>query len=124
MRIYRHVEVETVDREVYRAVRKADVIPVAIEIGLHGSVPLPEFEHPHRALYVFGPEDGSICGRLRSVCHHFVEIPSRSCLNLSTAASIVLYDRLAKWLNSGGVTSWQPREDRRATTTGASESRA
>ncbi|MCI4663374.1 MAG: hypothetical protein MRY74_01510 [Neomegalonema sp.] len=69
--------------------------PVAVEVR-PGSEMLPEFEHPENALYVFGPEDGSINGALLHHCHRFVAIPTRHCLNLAMAVATVLYDRQAK----------------------------
>lgn len=69
--------------------------PVAIEMRPNAES-LPDFEHPADAVYVFGPEDGSL-GRLSlQHCHRFVTIPTRHCLNLATAVSTVLYDRAAK----------------------------
>ena len=70
-------------------------VPVAIEL-LDSSMPLVEFEHPKNAVYVFGPEDGSIPKSLRSFCHYFVYIPTTACLNLSAAVNVILYDRLLK----------------------------
>lgn len=72
-----------------------DVVPVAVEIRSDSEL-LPTFEHPEKALYVFGPEDGSIDSTLLRHCHRFVVIPTRHCLNLATAVSTVLYDRHAK----------------------------
>ena len=69
--------------------------PVAIEV-LPSSVSLHSFVHPENALYVFGPEDGSLHGVTLRHCHHFVSIPTRHCLNLATAVSTVLYDRQHK----------------------------
>ena len=61
---------------------------------------LPHFEHPENAVYVFGPEDGSL-GRLTlQHCHRFVVLPTKHCLNLATAVSTVLYDREAKRLRA------------------------
>lgn len=73
----------------------AHLTPVAIEVRENSEM-LPEFEHPENALYVFGPEDGSIPGVLLRHCHRFVVIPTRHCLNLATAVATVLYDRQAK----------------------------
>jgi len=73
----------------------SDVVPVAIELR-PGSMPLPMLEHPKKALYVFGPEDGSIGKRILQRCHRFVVIPTRHCINLSAAVYLVLYDRLLK----------------------------
>src|SRR5262245_32145350 len=72
-----------------------DFTPVAVEVRKN-SEPLPTFEHPERALYVFGPEDGGIGSAALAQCHRFVAIPSAHCLNLSMAVGIVLYDRQAK----------------------------
>lgn len=82
---------------------------------------LDEFEHPERCCYVFGPEDGSLShedfGAVQPEA--IVEIrgwrapahPNHGCLNLATAASIVLYDRAAKVLD-GRLGVWaQPGED-------------
>lgn len=69
--------------------------PVAIEL-LPGTEPLHTFEHPANALYVFGPEDGSLPDGIRRSCHRFVTIPSMHCLNLAAAVYIVLYDRAVK----------------------------
>lgn len=72
--------------------RFADAVPVAVEVRAR-SEPLHLFEHPEKALYVFGPEDGSIPKALLAHCHRFVVIPTRHCLNLATAVATVLWDR-------------------------------
>lgn len=72
-----------------------DVIPVAIEVGTD-SESLPDFVHPEKAVYVFGPEDGSINQVARRFCHRFVSIPTRHCTNLSVAVNLVMYDRMVK----------------------------
>jgi tRNA(Leu) C34 or U34 (ribose-2'-O)-methylase TrmL len=69
-----------------------NVVPVAIELQ-KGAESLPQFEHPKNAVYIFGPEDGSIPATFRKFCHRFVVIPTRHCLNLSVAVSLVLYER-------------------------------
>lgn len=76
------------------------VVPIAIE--LHPtSEPLTYFEHPENAVYVFGPEDGSIPQVMRRFCHRFVNIPAYHCLNLSAAVNVVLADRLMKRQRAG-----------------------
>jgi tRNA(Leu) C34 or U34 (ribose-2'-O)-methylase TrmL len=69
--------------------------PVAIEVR-DNAEPLPEFEHPENAVYVFGPEDGSIPPPVLARCHRFVIVPTRHCLNLGAAINVVLYDRCLK----------------------------
>lgn len=72
-----------------------DVTPVAIEL-VDGAESLPDFVHPEKALYVFGPEDGSIRSPLLALCHRFVRIPVRHCLNLANTVGMVMYDRMVK----------------------------
>lgn len=69
-----------------------ETIPIAIEFR-HNSEWLPAFEHPKNAIYVFGPEDGSISQMYLMHCHRFVMIPSKHCLNLAVAVNTVLYER-------------------------------
>jgi tRNA(Leu) C34 or U34 (ribose-2'-O)-methylase TrmL len=77
----------------------AGTVPVAVEVRAN-SEPLHAFEHPDEALYVFGPEDGSIPKVLLGHCHRFVVIPTRHCLNLATSVATVLWDREYKrWLS-------------------------
>lgn len=70
-------------------------VPVAIEL-LPSVESLPAFVHPANAIYVFGPEDGSLPAKVLQHCHRFVAIPSRHCLNLAVAMGTVLYDRQSK----------------------------
>jgi tRNA(Leu) C34 or U34 (ribose-2'-O)-methylase TrmL len=58
---------------------------------------LATFVHPERAIYVLGSEDNGLPRHLTGI-HERVEIPSvrQPCLNVATAGSIVLYDRLVK----------------------------
>lgn len=69
--------------------------PIAVEL-IPGAESLPDFEHPANALYVFGPEDGSLPPEILRLCHRFVRIPTDPCLSLPMAVTAVLYDRKAK----------------------------
>jgi tRNA(Leu) C34 or U34 (ribose-2'-O)-methylase TrmL len=71
------------------------VTPVAIEL-VDGAESLPDFDHPENAIYVFGPEDGSITSVLLQHCHRFVKIPVKHCLNLANTVGMVMYDRMLK----------------------------
>jgi tRNA(Leu) C34 or U34 (ribose-2'-O)-methylase TrmL len=68
---------------------------VAVEL-VEGATPLPLFEHPEEALYIFGPEDGSIEQGVVDQCDHVVYIPTVGCMNLAATVNVLLYDRLAK----------------------------
>ena len=75
-------------------------VPVCVELVPHAEN-LASFDHPERAVYVFGPEDGSVPQVFRMHCHRFVFIPSAHCLNLSAAVNVVLYDRRVKRISQG-----------------------
>ena len=68
---------------------------VCVELAL-GAMSLPEFEHPERALYVFGPEDGSLPKSVVCEADAVVYIPTIGCLNLAATVNVLLYDRLLK----------------------------
>lgn len=68
---------------------------VAIEL-VEGAIPLPAFEHPPKALYIFGPEDGTIDQADLDRCDYVVYIPTIGCMNLAATVNVVLYDRMAK----------------------------
>ncbi len=72
-----------------------DITPVAIELRPNAET-LHSFVHPEKALYIFGPEDGSIPQVALRNCHRFVVIPTRHCVNLAAAVYLVLYDRQVK----------------------------
>jgi tRNA(Leu) C34 or U34 (ribose-2'-O)-methylase TrmL len=72
-------------------------VPVCIELN-PSAERLEEFVHPEYAIYVFGPEDGSVYKGYRHLCHRFVQISTRHCLNLAQAVNVVLFHRsLTRW---------------------------
>lgn len=79
---------------------RGEVVPVAVEVRPQSEM-LVDFVHPEKALYVFGPEDGSIPKGLLARCHRFVCIPTHHCLNLAAAVNVVLYDRRLKRIAAG-----------------------
>jgi len=68
---------------------------VCVEL-VEGAVPLPEYQHPDKAFYIFGPEDGTLSQEMIDRADSVVYIPTVGCLNVAMAVNIVLYDRLAK----------------------------
>jgi tRNA(Leu) C34 or U34 (ribose-2'-O)-methylase TrmL len=77
-----------------------DAVPIAVEL-LPNSENLLSFEHPERAVYLFGPEDGTVPKSVRGLCHRRVFIPTRHCTNLGAAIYLLFYDRLFKRYLSG-----------------------
>lgn len=72
-----------------------DCKTVAVELSDKASS-LINFKHPERAVYILGPENGSLSSEILESCDYIVQIPSKNCLNVSVAGSIVIYDRLYK----------------------------
>lgn len=68
---------------------------IGVEL-VEGARSLPDYHHPQQAVYLLGPEDGSLTADVLRRCHSRVIIPGTHCLNLAVAGSIVLYDRIAK----------------------------
>ncbi|MEN3238228.1 RNA methyltransferase [Methylobacterium ajmalii] len=72
-----------------------DCVPVAIDL-VEGAVSLSAYQHPRRAFYVFGPENGTLGKEVLSWCRDRVMVPTRGCMNLAATVNVVLYDRVAK----------------------------
>ncbi|MBL1260776.1 MAG: RNA methyltransferase [Thiotrichaceae bacterium] len=68
---------------------------VCVEL-VEGAMPLPEYQHPDNALYIFGPEDGSIDQAIIDGADAVVYVPTVGCMNLAGSVNVLLYDRLAK----------------------------
>lgn len=75
-------------------------IPIAVDL-LEGAFELPNYVHPERAFYVFGPEDGTLRERIVGRCAHKLMVPTLFCMNLAACVNVVLYDRLAKQRRRG-----------------------
>ena len=68
---------------------------VCVEL-VEGAIPLPEYQHPDCAMYIFGPEDNTIKQKLINKADDVVYVPTIGCLNLAQTVNVVLYDRMAK----------------------------
>lgn len=71
---------------------------VCIELAI-GATPLPLFHHPDNAIYLFGPEDGTLSQDTVNLADSVVFIPAQSSLNLAAAVNVVLYDRQLKQID-------------------------
>ncbi|MES9856301.1 MAG: TrmH family RNA methyltransferase [Sedimenticola sp.] len=71
---------------------------VCVEFA-ENATPLPEFQHPDNAFYVFGPEDGTISQEVIDRADAVVYVPTVGCMNLAATVNVVLYDRLIKSSN-------------------------
>lgn len=55
---------------------------------------LKDFIHPKQACYLLGAEDTGIPDEILKQCHKVVQLGGEYCMNVSTAGSIVIYDRV------------------------------
>ena len=92
-KVSEHIPLTQVDNLV--AAASSDMKVVCVELA-ENAIVLPEFEHPQHALYIFGPEDGTIEQKLIDQADAVVYIPTLGCMNLAATVNVVLYDRLAK----------------------------
>jgi len=68
---------------------------VGIEI-VETAIKIQEFEHPKQCVYLLGAEDHGLPDSVLGKCQGVVVLPGDYCLNVATAGSIVLYDRILK----------------------------
>ncbi|MHA2939722.1 RNA methyltransferase [Vibrio sp. RC27] len=68
---------------------------VCVELAV-GATALPEFQHPEQAIYIFGPEDGSLPQSIVDQADDVVYVPTTGCMNLAASVNVLLYDRLSK----------------------------
>ncbi|RNI23739.1 RNA methyltransferase [Rufibacter latericius] len=60
------------------------------------AVPVEQFQHPERCIYLLGSEDHGLPNVVRARCHYLVQLPGASSMNVASAGSIMLYDRHLK----------------------------
>lgn len=76
-----------------------DMKIVCVEFA-ENAIPLPDYQHPENAFYIFGPEDGSITQDIINQSDDVVYVPTNGCMNLAATVNVLLYDRLAKSFSS------------------------
>lgn len=69
---------------------------VGVEMD-QNSQSITKFAHPLRAAYLLGAEDNGLPKPVLERCHHLVQLPGESSLNVAVSGSLVLYDRIQKW---------------------------
>lgn len=78
---------------------------IGVEIAPNAH-PLDRFVHPERCIYLLGAEDHGLPTAVINKCQSVLEVANlRTCLNVATAGSLVLYDRQVKRV-AGKVEQW------------------
>ncbi len=78
---------------------KCDVVGIEI---IDGAKSLEYFGHPERAVYILGGEDRTLPNEVLQACNSVRKINTTNCLNVASAATVVMYDRSAKQLTPKG----------------------
>ncbi len=60
------------------------------------AIPIQEYEHPPRAIYLLGSEQIGLPKAIKNKCHELVQLPGEMSLNVAVAGSIMIYDRVNK----------------------------
>jgi tRNA G18 (ribose-2'-O)-methylase SpoU len=71
---------------------------VGVEMS-ESSESITKFAHPSRGAYLLGAEDNGLPEEVLKRCHHLVQLPGETSLNVAVSGSIVIYDRIQKWKN-------------------------
>ena len=75
-----------------------DMKIICVEFA-ENALSLPDYTHPDKAFYIFGPEDGSISQAMINRADAVIYVPTTGCMNLAATVNVILYDRLSKSSN-------------------------
>lgn len=103
-RAWRHMPVLRGDD--LQAMVPYDAEPIAVDL-VEGAESLFSFQHPQRAFYVFGPEDGTLGSAHLDWCSRRIMVPTNGCMNLAATVNVVLYDRAMKAERMARGLSWK-----------------
>jgi tRNA G18 (ribose-2'-O)-methylase SpoU len=93
-KVFRHVPLRHyADFNDFQTHRPLGAILVGIEMG---GIPLSEFSHPQRAIYLLGAEDHGLPEKILEQCNMVLSLESIGPLsyNVAVAGSIVMYHRV------------------------------
>lgn len=105
-----HRHIPTFTPENLLDARPFDCQVVVVDL-IPGAVAMPDFRHPDRAFYIFGPEDGTIDKRHTNFAQHVVYVPGKHCMNLAATVNVTLYDRMVKRREWQGSTEVERRTE-------------
>lgn len=69
-----------------------DCMLVGVELN-EQAVPVEDFAHPPRAVYLLGAEDHGLSNEEMAGCHRLVRLPGDRSMNVAVAGSLVMYSR-------------------------------
>ena len=57
------------------------------------AIDIVDFKHPKQAIYLLGAEDTGLPEEILAMCSRVIKLPGKYSMNVSTAGSLVMYDR-------------------------------
>lgn len=60
------------------------------------AIDIMDFKHPKRAIYLLGAEDTGLPDEILARCKKVIKLPGKRSMNVSTAGTLVMYDRFIK----------------------------
>lgn len=75
--------------------RPHDCLLIGVELH-KTSVPIREYKHPERAIYLLGSEDNGLSNECIASCNQIIQLPGERSMNVAVAGSIVMFDRINK----------------------------
>ncbi|MDA9773817.1 RNA methyltransferase [Saprospiraceae bacterium] len=77
-----------------------DTVPYSCKIvGIEmdeDAIPIKEYEHPQRGVYLLGSENNGLTKELIDKCQDLIVMPGEESLNVAVAGSVVIFDRINK----------------------------
>lgn len=77
----------------------ADTVLVGVELT-DDAIDIMDFTHPKRAVYLLGAEETGLPAEILARCSAVIRLPGKLSMNVSTAGTLVMYDRYVKFKNS------------------------
>lgn len=69
-----------------------------VGLELHETaIPIHQYTHPDRAIYLLGSENNGLPKQLIDKCHDLIQLPGARSLNVAVAGSITVFDRINKF---------------------------
>jgi len=84
---------ESVDDLIKRLPMDCPLIGIELDVRAKR---IESFVHPERACYLLGAEDHGLNAETLQKCYCVVQLPGRHSMNVATAGTVVLYDRMLK----------------------------
>ena len=60
------------------------------------AIPIKQFVHPERAVYLLGSENNGLTKELKNKCQELIILPGKESVNVAVAGSITIFDRINK----------------------------